>query len=255
MKNKIVYYGMAAFFLVSAALFQVISPHPSWGGESQGKKLEGGPQAVKAEPVVRRVQEWYDKLTDLQADFRQKSFSQTLNTTTEARGKIYFKKPNLMKWDYESPEKQIYVINQKDFWWYVPEDAQVVKRKASTVLQDTTPLSFLSGLGNLQQSFIISLADGGSQPDDSGVVLLNLVPRRAQANIKKMQLKLEARELGITGIILVDPYGNTNDIDFLHLQRNQGLADTIFHFVPPRGVEVIDEDVPDTGKPVSPVTH
>jgi len=202
--------------------------------------------AAQLEPIVQHVQDWYDKLSDLQADFRQKSFSQTLNTTTEAKGKLYFKKPNLMKWDYESPEKQLYVINQKDFFWYVPEDAQVVKRKASTVLQDTTPLSFLAGLGNLRQSFIISLPDEGAKPNDSAasIILLNLLPKRAQASMKKMQLKLKAQSLEISGIILIDPYGNTNEIDFFNVRLNQGLSESIFRFTPPKGVDVIEEDLP-----------
>ncbi|MEW5804985.1 MAG: outer membrane lipoprotein carrier protein LolA, partial [bacterium] len=138
MKKKMVLIKM---FLATCLVIQAVI--------LQGARAE----ETKADPVIQRVQEWYDKLSDLQADFRQKTFSQTLNRTTEAQGKIYFKKPNLMKWNYISPEKQIYVINHENFWWYVPEDAQVVKRKASTVLQDTTPLSFLAGLGNLRKSF------------------------------------------------------------------------------------------------------
>lgn len=228
--------------VVSCVMLQAVTIHAVWAEE------------LKVDLVVQRVQEWYDRVCDLQADFRQKSFSQTLNTTTEARGKIYFKKPNLMKWDYESPEKQIYVINREDFWWYVPDDAQVVKRKASTVLEDTTPLSFLAGLGNLQKSYITSLPEG-IKPADSQVILLNLIPRKARANIKKLQLKLEAKTYGISGIVLVDPYGNKNDIDFIHIQLNQGLKDKTFHFVPPKGVDVVDGELQNVEVPLNPLGH
>lgn len=228
--------------VMSWVIPQVITTHAVWAEE------------LKVDPIVQRVQLWYENLSDLQADFRQKTFSQTLNTTSEAKGKIFFKKPNLMKWDYESPEKQFYIINKENFWWYVPEDAQAVKRKASSVLEDTTPLSFLAGLGNLQKSFIISLPEG-KKTADSGVIVLDLIPRKAQANIKKMQLKLEAKSYGISGIILVDPYGNTNDIDFIHIKLNQGLKDNIFHFAPPKGVDVVDGELQNTEVPLNPLGH
>lgn len=262
-------------------------------GESVAMAAAPPADEAKVDLVIKKVQKWYDNLSDFQADFYQKSFSQTLSATTEAKGKIYFKKPNLMKWDYELPEKQIYVIDQKNFWWYVPGDGQVVKKKASTVLQDTTPLSFLAGLGNLQESFTVSLPEGSdplsegvspdnsglnnsgsnkneldkneldkngankselnkSEPDRTGIIFLNLTPRRTQPNIEQMQLKLDAKTFDVVGINLVDPYGNTNDIDFVHLKVNQGIKNEIFHFIPPQGIDILDEESQETEEPVSP---
>jgi outer membrane lipoprotein carrier protein len=136
----------------------------------------------------------------------------------------------------------------------VPEDAQVVKRKASTVLQDTTPLSFLAGLGNLEKSFAISLAES-KKTNNSGIILLDLVPRQPQTNIKKMQLKLEAKAYGVSGIVLIDPYGNTNDIDFVHIQLNQGMKEDTFQFTPPKGVDVVDGEAQNTEVPLNPLGH
>jgi outer membrane lipoprotein carrier protein len=196
----------------------------------------------QVDSIVEHIQHWYDNISDYQAHFHQKTFSQTLRDTSEARGRIYFKKPHLIKWDYEYPEKQVYVIDHKYFWWYVPEDVQVVRRKAENVLQDATPLSFLAGIGNLKKDFEITLAEEPESDETGGTKFLHLTPRRQQINIKQMQLKLDAKTYRILGIVLVDPYGNTNDINFSEIKVNGGLEEEMFHFDPPPGVDIIDGD-------------
>lgn len=212
--------------------------------------LSGEPLVLaeeKPDSMVHQVQGWYDKLSDFQADFSQKTFSQTLKTTSEARGKMYFKKPNLIKWEYESPEKQIYIINKDDYWWYLPEDAQVVKRKANQVLKDTTPLTFLAGMGKMEESFLVSRPNdrGLETKSTGGAILLDLTPKNEQIHMKHMQLKVDAKSFQVIGIILEDPYGNTNDIEFNHSILNQGLPEKLFQFIPPEGVDILDEDAED----------
>ncbi|MEW5804972.1 MAG: outer-membrane lipoprotein carrier protein LolA, partial [bacterium] len=90
---------------------------------------------------------------------------------------------------------------------------------------------------------------------DSGVILLDLVPRQPQANIKKMQLKLEPKSYGVSGIVLIDPYGNSNDIDFINIQLNKGLKDKIFQFSPPKGVDIVDGDSQNAEVPLNPLSH
>ena len=207
----------------------------------------GWAQEGKLASIVHNIQTWYDTLLDFQADFQQKTFSQSLKISSEARGKIYFKKPHLMKWEYEVPEIQIYIIDQDNFWWYVPEDAQVVKKKAESVLGDATPLSFLAGMGDLQRSFLISLPKEKKAEDANQILYVHLIPRQESGNIKQMQLKLAAKTFHLMGMVVVDPYGNTNDIDFIHIQINQGLQEKIFHFVPPQGVDIINGDAEQAG--------
>lgn len=203
----------------------------------------------RVDTVVNRLQEWYDSIEDFQTEFHQKSFSQILNSSTEAKGKLFFKKPNLIKWSYESPEKQEYIIEKEYFWWYLPEDAQVVKKKAGEVLKDTTPLSFLAGLGNLQKSFIITLAEDGKEGAQKESIYLDLNPRDEQKAYKSMQLKVNSKSFEIMGITLIDSYGNRNEIDFFNMQSNQGLKSELFQFVPPKGVDIINGDFETTGKP------
>jgi len=207
----------------------------------------GWSQEVKVDSIVHNIQGWYDNLLDFQADFQQKTFSQTLKTTSEARGKIYFKKPHLIKWEYEFPEIQIYIIDQENFWWYVPEDAQVVKKKAQNVLQDATPLSFLAGMGDLQKSFIITLPKERKAVEMGDILYVKLTPRKESVNIKQMQLKLAVKTFQVMGMVVVDPYGNTNDIDFIHIQINRDLKNETFHFVPPQGVDIVNGDTEQTG--------
>lgn len=244
MKNKIfLILSISSIFLATFLLVICFNPNKSLAKES-------APKDSGVEGIVNRLQGWYDKLSDFEADFNQKTFSQTLKSTSDAFGKVYFKKPNLIKWDYQSPEPQLYLIDHEHFWWYVPDDAQVVKKKASKVLEDTTPLSFLAGIGNLKKSFIIVLPENSIENiEKRKFIILDLTPRQKQNTIKEMQLRLEAKTCQIRGLILVDHYGNTNEIDFTNMKVNQGIKEDIFHFVPPEGTDIIDEEAEQTAIP------
>jgi outer membrane lipoprotein-sorting protein len=50
--------------------------------------------------LIDRIQEAYNLAEDLDADFTQEAYNKAVGRTQKAEGKVYVKKPNLMRWDY-----------------------------------------------------------------------------------------------------------------------------------------------------------
>jgi outer membrane lipoprotein carrier protein len=61
--------------------------------------------AQTAQEAALRVENRLRSYQSLQANFEQLYFSATVSIPLHEKGKLYFKKPNLMKWEYQDPEE------------------------------------------------------------------------------------------------------------------------------------------------------
>src|SRR5687768_9709825 len=95
--------------------------------------------------VVNKLQQKYQNMEAMQANFSQnyqsKRFSGGGITET---GVVYLKKGGLMKWEYQRPEKKMFVSDGLFYFYYVPEDKQVVKSPVDNQSQQS-PALFLAG--------------------------------------------------------------------------------------------------------------
>jgi len=196
--------------------------------------------ALSLDELVDRIQQQYNRADDLSADFTQEAYNQAVGRTQKARGKVYLKKPNQMRWDYEKPDVQHFIIDGKTFWWYTPQNNQVIKQPASATFDSRIPLSFLGGVGNLRQDFHISYAEEASK--EGGQTLL-LLPKKTTGNLTKLIMEVKGFE--IRRVSMQDAFGNKTTLLLSNMRVNQNITIERFHFVPPPGVQVISpEDFP-----------
>ena len=191
--------------------------------------------------LIDGIQKEYNRSEDLKADFTQEAYNRAVGRSQKAKGTVYLKKPNLMRWDYAEPDLQHFVIDGDTFWWYTPENNQVIKQPASTSFDSKIPLSFLGGVGNLQQDFHISYAK--KEASGKGRVALLLLPRKQGGNLKQLIMEVEGFE--IRQVSMEDAYGNLTTLVLSNMRINQKIAAERFRFVPPPGAQVISpEDFP-----------
>jgi outer membrane lipoprotein carrier protein len=196
------------------------------------------PAAVLSlDELVDRIQQQYNRAEDLNAEFTQEAYNQAVDRAQKARGKVYLKKPNLMRWDYEGPDLQHFIIDGETFWWYTPQNNQVIKQPASATFDSKIPLSFLGGVGNLRQDFHISYAEEVSK---QGWQALLLLPKKTTGNLKKLIMEVEGFE--IRRVSMQDAFGNKTTLLLSNMRINQNIAIERFRFVPPPGVQVISPE-------------
>lgn len=210
-------------------------------GEKEQRSADRAPGEMSAEEVARRVQKFYKKTKDFQSSFKQVYQDVAAGEEKVRWGKVYFKKPGKMRWDYYEGEaleerKKTLVSDGTNFWAYELEFQQVFKRCLENSKLPTS-LKFLMGQGNLLEDFDVSFTDDSSAESPG----LELVPKEATPKYEKVHFYLNAETFQVERTVVFDPYGNTNTIHFRETSLNQDLPDKGFEFEPPEGARLVNK--------------
>jgi outer membrane lipoprotein carrier protein len=206
------------------------------GGVTAIAATEGPPTA---EELATALQTKYAAVKDFSADFVHKYRGGVLHKEATERGTVLIKKPARMRWTYESPEKKIFVSDGVRFYSYIPEDRQVIVSPLPEETDAPTPLLFLSGRGKLARDFVASIPATASPLPNT--YSLKCTPRRREADYQSMILVVDRQSLEIRSLITTDEQGGESTFVFSRVKQNIGLADKLFVFDIPRGVDVVHQ--------------
>ena len=190
------------------------------------------PDPGLAESLVGRIEARHSRTQDLVARFVQSYRSGLLGRELVERGVVSIKRPGRMRWEYQEPEEKLFLSDGESFYFYVPEDRQVIIQAQDD--QRSLAARLLFGGAGLLEEFEVSL----DEPFEEGVLRVRLVPRRENAELERAYIDAEPSGL-IRSILLEDIQGNRTLFRFEEIRENTGLSDHLFEFEIPSGVEVI----------------
>jgi outer membrane lipoprotein carrier protein len=196
------------------------------------------PVAAALGEIVQRVQGRFDETHDFTAHVHQELQLVSAGKTIGAEGTVTFKKPGRMRWLLEGHEKQVIVCDGETLWFYQPEEGQVLRAPFESAFRSSTPVSFLTGVGRIADDFEVSLA--GEEGDR---IELLLVPRKGEGELGRLRLTVDRPSFDIVGAEVDDPMGNVTRLRFSDIRRNTGVEDSVFQFVVPPGVDVVDAPI------------
>ena len=185
-----------------------------------------------AESLVKRIEERHAQTTDLVADFVQSYRSGLLGRELVERGEVSIQRPGRMRWEYKEPEEKLFISDGHTFYFYVPEDKQVIVQDQDE--QRSLAARLLFGEGGLLDEFEASL----DEPFEEGVLRVRLVPRKEDAELEQAYIDVEPAGR-VRSILIEDIEGNRTRFRFDGVKENTGLPDRLFRFEIPSGVEVI----------------
>ncbi|PIP39370.1 MAG: lipoprotein carrier protein LolA [Desulfobacterales bacterium CG23_combo_of_CG06-09_8_20_14_all_51_8] len=174
---------------------------------------------------------------DFSARFHQESLLKALDITDKAAGKVWFKHPGMMRWEYEQPEKYAIISDGKTLWIYRPEDNQVVIGDAMTYFSNGKGASFLSNFKLVQDAYTVTLAE----PDNDDRYTLKLVPRKKQLDLAAIFLNVDKRTFDIKSVRTLNDYNDETRIEFSDLKFEATDPD-LFHFRIPPGADILKLD-------------
>lgn len=196
---------------------------------------EKAPAAAAADPVVMQtalsVERFYAAKGDFQAKFVQETRQASMpDFVMKKSGQVFFKKPGLMRWDYQEPDKLFYISDGEILWNYIPESslAYRLEIKGSNLAY---ALQFLRGEGSLAKEFGLAACERFED-----LACLKLLPKTGAQEFKELRLYFKP-DFEIQTTILVDPLGNESQTRFLS-QRYGTLDPAGFRFQPPKGVRI-----------------
>ena len=208
---KIIWYVLVALLSV-AALAHAQDSHQ--GGDDQ----------------LARIQKAYQGIRDLKGSFVQKNHNRDLKRTDVYKGQFLIKPPK-MKWDYAGDKAQTIVINADTIFIYQKKLNQVIKSSFDRDTYGQAPIALLAGFGDIAQEFDVL----SSAPDR-----LVLKPRKPMGNVTQIQVLPSDGDFPISGLVIIDSFGNRVDIALEKVQINTGIKSQVFDFRVPMGATVLD---------------
>lgn len=191
--------------------------------------------ALTAQQIVQRIQDFYDRTTNFQADFTQVSRSR-LTGEEQRAGRVIFKRPGRMRWNY-STNGDVIVSNGTTLLAYQAEERQAIEQSL-TQSQMPTALAFLTGTGRLADAFTFRLLDANQFQYPSGYVL-EARPTTPQPTYERVVFYVDRASYQVTRTALIDAQGNTNRIEFRNPQVNLDVPEATFSWRPPADVRII----------------
>ena len=197
-----------------------------------------GQTVSKETNLIQMIQEQYQSIQSFSGHFVQTSYRNNTETVRRAEGLVSYKRPGKMRWLYEVPEEQLLVTNGETLWLFDPLLENVTIQKLDK-LTDGTALSFLLGLGDLQEDFNRRLIRQVllTSPDS---LIVELEPKKAAANLSFIQLAVHPVTYNLQIIALMDQEGNYRTIELGSMHYNLVLKDNFFEFKVTQDMEVIE---------------
>jgi outer membrane lipoprotein carrier protein len=204
--------------------------------------------------VRRALEDRYHHARTLKAIFFERS-SDGSGGVIAASGTVYFSRPGRMRWEYESPQQKLFLVDGTNAWFYLPADHTASRAKMSESSDWRTPLALLAGKADLSELCrkldVVGpgVPHGGEEkPLTAGDSLLRCIPRdnppknSADKGSGLPYVLLEADpEAWLVRILIREPGNLETEFRFGNWEENVAIPEVKFHFQPPPGVEIVDQ--------------
>jgi outer membrane lipoprotein carrier protein len=192
--------------------------------------------AADVHAIAEAVDSRYDHLRTLQTDFVETYTGAGMERTES--GTLWLKKPGKMRWEYRSPKQKLFLSDGTNAWFYIPGERQARTAPMRKLDDLRSPLAFLLGKTKLEKEMQgLSLAPD-VVPSQPGNVVLRGVPKGMEDRVNQVLLEISP-EHWISRIVIEEADGSTTEYRFANEKANVTVADSIFHFAAPEGVEII----------------
>src|SRR5258708_20638113 len=223
--------------------------------------------ATDVKNIVHRLETRYHSARTLQATFLERYVENGRVVRMEA-GIAYFRRPGKMRWEYESPEKNLFLVDGKSAWFYVPADHTVTRVPAKESSDWRTPLALLAG--ELKVSRVCARIEPAinEKPQSPDHVVLFCKLRAASSEARKQGLQDTPAQSGDAGeafffeiaeysgylvrVLIREPGGVTVEFHFTNWRVDPPVDDSLFHFRPPSGVAIVNGELPAGNNEVNP---
>ena len=222
--------------------------------------------ADSAKSIAELLQNHYRHTQSLRAVFLER-YSEGPREARIESGTVYFRRLGRMRWEYEAPEKKLFIADGKTVWFYVPADHTVTKAPAKESSDWRTPLALLTGKVDLSRLCTrIDLINQKGIP--TGHAVLRCLPKGEKEAVRGAGPSVSQDSTQLPGAgdfidVLLEVDSSTGELASVRIRQPGGieleyrfggwkeglpLPDELFQFHPPTGVAVVDgsalNDVP-----------
>ena len=179
------------------------------------------------------LQRFYNEIRNYSASFEQVVVDENLRLLEASNGEFSIERPGKFRWHYTAPSEQLIIGDGTQVWIYDVELEQITHRKSDAAVSQT-PAMLLSGKGNLDDSFI--LEDAGQH---DGLDWVRMIPKSKDSGFTDIRIGFSEGKMQL--LEMKDNFGQSTRMDFKNVKENIDIPEEIFTFIPPSGVDIIEE--------------
>jgi outer membrane lipoprotein carrier protein len=208
----------------------------------------------ESKPIAAKLEARYRGAHTLQATFLER-YSESGQVVRSEAGIAYFRRPGKMRWEYESPEKNLFMVDGKMAWFYVPADHTVTRAPAKQSTDWRTPLALLAGEMKLSRVCARVEPTTVEKPDTVGNTVLycpmrdeESAPKSASADTaeaspdQSVYLEVAPDTGNLARVLVREKGGVVVEFKFADWRFDPPLADSFFRFEVPPGVAIVNAD-------------
>jgi outer membrane lipoprotein carrier protein len=229
--------------------------------------LPGYDVSPEVKPLVALFEARYRTAHTLRATFLERYTENGRVVRVEA-GTAYFRRPGKMRWEYEAPEKNLFLVDGKTAWFYVPADHTATRVPAKASTDWRTPLALLAGEmrvsrvcervrpaveeklespGNVMLSCELRGTDGKAPATDSTKTM-----KGASEHGEIVLFEIVKKTGDLVGVVVKDPGGVGIEFQFANWEQDPQVAESLFRFNAPPGVAIVNGELLEGGGGANP---
>lgn len=156
---------------------------------------------------------------------------------SHSRGVMALDRPGRFRWETKSPLSQLVVLDGKKLWIYDKDLEQVTVKKQDDGLGGTAALFLSRANDTISRDFNVIKIDKNKDEQNGNALLYELVAKNQKENFQRLRLGFLSEKL--VSLEFFDQLGQHTKVSFSQVKENLSLADTLFQFKPPKGVDVV----------------
>lgn len=218
----------------------------------------------EAKWAAAKLEARYRGAHTLAATFLERYSENNQVVRTEA-GVAYFRRPGKMRWEYESPEKNVFLVDGKTAWFYVPADHTVTRAPAKQSTDWRTPLALLAGEMKLSRVCARVEPTTAVPPLTLGNTVLYCPlrgeegkPSRTPSDVaenrpatpdESVYLEIAPTTGELARVLVREKGGVEIDFQFTAWRFDPPASDSFFRFEVPPGVAIVNAESPAESRP------
>lgn len=195
------------------------------------------PASASITQVLRGVEDHYNRMKTMQAQFRQ-ILREGRRTVRQEEGTLYLSKPGRMRWEYARPEAKLFLTETNRMILYLPAENRVMQTSVKQSDDLRAPLRFLLGRLDFQQEFQRFETLASLQPLEAGNIIFKTYPKRLAGQVDSMIFEISPSSQ-IRRVVIAEPGGLETEFRFSAEQSNVPVEAGKFRFTPPPGTEIV----------------
>ena len=193
---------------------------------------------IKELTSTRSLIDFLKKSDSLKSNFVHKQVSSS-GKIIKFEGKIFFRRPDRLKWLVEKPYSQLQLLRGKEFLLYDPDLEQVTIQSLDESL-DATPAGLLFASGPKAEDRLKKRYNLFVAPSKDNISWVLAMPKNPSEEGFNIEIGLNKKGL-IVEILTTDVFKRSSRISFSNLSQNAVIDDAVFIPVIPSGVEYIEQ--------------